>query len=124
MMDFVQSTEPAPIESGPVAMVKLFDLVLLHVGSAGAAAARGDFTAQFDEVMAATRIIDGLNRHLDMEQGGQVALNMRDMYQAISRALLRSVGKPQAVEVSSRLLSGLRDTRNAWAEISGMPLVH
>ena len=76
---------------------------------------------QFDDVMNATRIIDGLNRHLDMEAGGQVALNLRDMYQAISKALLRSVGKTDAGEASDRLIEGLRTTRDAWAEISGMP---
>lgn len=123
MMDTAQVTPPTVPESGPIAVVQLYDTVLLHVGRAAAAARKKDFTTQFDEVMKATRILDGLNRHLDMEAGGQVALNLRDMYQAISRALLRSVGKDCAGDASDRLIAGLRDTRNAWAEISGMKLI-
>jgi flagellar protein FliS len=122
-MNSAQVSQPAAIESSPVAVVQLYDTILLHVGRAGAAARKCDFQTQFDEVMKATRIVDGLNRHLDMEQGGQVATNLRDMYQAVSRALLRSVGKESAGDACDRLVVGLRDTRNAWAEISGMPQI-
>jgi flagellar biosynthetic protein FliS len=123
MMDTAQVTPPTVPESGPIAVVQLYDTILLHVSHAANAARAKDFTTQFDEVMKATRILDGLNRHLDMAAGGQVAINMRDMYQATSRALLRSVGKDSAGEACDRLMVGLRDTRNAWAEISGMPLI-
>lgn len=123
MMDTALPNEPAAADPGPVAVVQLYDTVLLHVSRAAAAARKGDFQKQFDEVMSATRIVDGLNRHLDMERGGQVAVNLREMYQAISRALLRSVGKDTAGEACDKLIAGLRDTRNAWAEISGMPLI-
>jgi flagellar protein FliS len=123
MMDTVQSSQPTPANAGPVAVVQLYDTILMHVGRAAQAARKGDFQVQFDQVMSATRIIDGLNRHLDMEQGGQVAINLRDMYQAVSRALLRSVGKEDAGEACDKLIDGLKDTRNAWAEISGMPKI-
>ena len=123
MMDTVQSSQPTPANAGPVAVVQLYDTILMHIGRAAQAARKGDFQMQFDEVMSATRIIDGLNRHLDMEKGGQVAINLRDMYQAVSRALLRSVGKEDAGEACDRLVSGLKDTRNAWAEICGMPQI-
>jgi flagellar protein FliS len=119
MMESAQSNQATPVEAGTVAMVKLYDTILLHVGHAVEAAGKGDFQGQFDAIMKATRIIDGLNRHLDMEQGGQVAVNMREMYQALSRALLRSVGKTDAIGAYDRMLDGLRQTRNAWAEISG-----
>lgn len=120
-MNAISTSTPRATEPSPVAVVQLYDTILLHIGRAAAAARAGDFQKQFDEVMNATRIIDGLNRHLDMEAGGQVAINLRDMYQAISKALLRSVGKLDAGEACDRLIEGLRDTRDAWAEISGMP---
>jgi flagellar protein FliS len=123
MMDTVQSSQPTPPETNSVAVVQLYDTILLHVSRAAAAARRGEFQVQFDEVMSATRIVDGLNRHLDMETGGQVAVNMREMYQAVSRALLRSVGKEEAGDACDKLIAGLRDTRNAWASISGMPQI-
>jgi flagellar protein FliS len=122
-MDTAIYSEPADTGINKVAVVQLYDTILLHVGRAGDAARRGDFQVQFDEVMKATRIIDGLNRHLDMQQGGQVALNLRDMYESVSRALLRSIGKDSAGEACDILTSGLRETRNSWAEIAGMPLL-
>jgi flagellar protein FliS len=120
-MSYVQATQPIATESSPVAVVQLYDTILLHVGRAADAARQGNFQKQFDEVMNATRIVDGLNRHLDMELGGQVALNLRDMYESVSRALLRSVGKETAGEACDKLITAIRDTRNAWAEICGMP---
>jgi len=120
-MNAISTSQPRATDSSPVAVVQLYDTILLHIARAGDAARGGDFQKQFDEVMNATRIIDGLNRHLDMEAGGQVALNLRDMYQSISKALLRSVGKTDAGEACDRLIEGLRNTRDAWAEISGVP---
>lgn len=120
-MNAISTNTSRDTEPSPVAVVQLYDTILLHIGRAADASRRGDFQKQFDEVMSATRIIDGLNRHLDMEAGGQVAVNLRDMYQAISKALLRSVGKTDAGEACDRLIEGLRETRDAWAEISGMP---
>jgi flagellar biosynthetic protein FliS len=121
-MSTIQSNPSAVIESSPTAVVQLYDTILLHVGRASEAARKGDFQVQFDEVMNATRIVDGLNRCLDMTQG-QVALNLRDMYESVSRALLRSVGKPSAEEACDKLIVAMRDTRNAWAEICGVPPV-
>lgn len=122
-MSTTQSMPAPATESSPTAVVQLYDTILLHVGRASEAARKGDFQVQFDEVMNATRIVDGLNRCLDMAQGGQVALNLRDMYESVSRALLRSVGKPSAEEACGKLIVALRDARNAWAQICGLPPV-
>lgn len=122
-MSTTQTNSPVVTESSPAAVVQLYDTILLHVGRAAEAARKGDFQVQFDEVMNATRIVDGLNRCLDMNEGGQVALNLRDMYESVSRALLRSVGKPSAEEACEKLIMAMRNTRNAWAEISGMPKI-
>lgn len=111
---------PSVPEASPAVVVKLYDLILGHVAQAAAAAHESDFQGQFDQVMSATRIIDGLNRCLDMERGGDVARNMRDMYESVSRALMRSIGKAEAEQACATLISALRDTRNAWAEISGV----
>lgn len=104
-------------------VVMLYDGILVRITRAGDSARKGDYQKQFEYVLSAARIIDGLNRHLDMQQGGQVALNLRDMYESVSRALLRSIGKDSAGEACDILTSGLRETRNSWAEIAGMPLL-
>ncbi len=111
------------LESSPVAVVKLYDTIMLHINRAGAAASTGDYQTQFTEVMNATRIIDGLNRCLDMDQGGRTAQSLRDMYEAVSRALLRSVGKTSGAEACQRLVGAVAETRDAWATIAGVPLL-
>jgi len=101
-------------------VVMLYDGILVRISRAGDAARRGDYQKQFEYVMSAARIIDGLNRHLDMERGGQVAINLRETYEAVARCLFRSVGKETAAEACDRLIVAVRELRDAWAEIAGM----
>jgi len=117
------STSSATIEASPSAVVKLYDTIMMHINKAGAAASIGDYQTQFTEVMSATRIIDGLNRCLDMDKGGKTAQSLRDMYEAVSRALLRSVGKTTGAEACQRLVGAVAETRDAWATIAGLPLL-
>lgn len=118
------STADIPLEASPIAVVKLYDTIMMHINKAAAAADAGDYQAQFAEVMSATRIIDGLNRCLDMEKGGKTAQSLRDMYEAVSRALLRSVGKVSGAEACQRLVGAVGETRDAWATIAGVPLLN
>jgi len=118
-----ETNTAATVEASPGAVVKLYDTVLLHINRAAQAASAGDYQTQFTEVMSATRIIDGLNRCLDMEKGGRTAVSLREMYEAVSRALLRSVGKVGGAEACQRLVGAVSETRDAWATIAGMPLL-
>jgi flagellar protein FliS len=101
-------------------VVMLYDGILVRIARAGDSARKGDYQKQFEYVMSAARIIDGLNRHLDMERGGEVAANLRDTYEAVARCLFRSVGKETAAEACDRLVVAVRELRDAWAEIAGM----
>ena len=99
-------------------VVMLYDGILTRIARAADAARQGDFQSQFEAVMSAARIIDGLNRHLDMEKGGQVAKGLRETYEAVARALFRSVGKETGAEACDRLLVAVRELRDAWAEVA------
>ena len=101
-------------------VVMLYDGILVRITRAADAARNGDYQKQFEYVMSAARIIDGLNRHLDMEKGGQLAINLRDTYESVARCLFRSVGKESAAEACDRLIIAVRELRDAWAEIAGM----
>jgi flagellar protein FliS len=103
------------------AVVMLYDGIMVRIANAGEAARKEDYDKQFKYVMSAARIIDGLNRCLDMEKGGSVAIGLREMYEAVARALFRSCGKPTGGEVADRLVAAVRLTRDAWAEIAGLP---
>lgn len=100
------------------AIVLLYDRILFHIAGARRAAERKDWEVQFNEVMRAGRIVDGLNRCLDMKAGGTVAVKLRDMYTSVDRALLSSVARPNAVEALDRVSAGVVRTRDAWAEIA------
>jgi flagellar protein FliS len=101
-------------------VVMLYDGILIRITKAAEHARAGEFQKQFEMVMSATRIIDGLNRHLDMERGGDVAVRLRETYEAVARALFRSVGKQSAAEACDRLIVAVRELRDAWAEIGGL----
>ncbi len=101
------------------AVVMLYDGILIRITKAAEHARAGDFQKQFECVMSAARIIDGLNRHLDMERGGEVAVRLRDTYESVARALFRSVGKSTAPEACERLVVAVRELRDAWATIAG-----
>jgi flagellar protein FliS len=103
------------------AVVMLYDGIMVRTRRAAEAARAGDYETQFNEVLSAAKIIDGLNRCLDMEQGGQVAVSLRAMYEAVSKALLRSTGKRNGAEILDGLVEAVRLTRDAWAEIAGVP---
>ena len=107
----------------PVAVVQLYDAAIKHMGKAAIGAASGDFEAQMTEIAAAVHIFNGLNDCLDIEVGGQVAQNLRDMYQAVTKTLLSSVGQENAAELCERMIVAVKETRNAWAEIAHMEKV-
>jgi flagellar protein FliS len=104
------------------AIVLLYDKALTCIACAAAAASRGDYQTQFDEVRKAVKIFNGLNNCLDMEQGGRVAASLREMYLAVVKALYSSVGYSTGEDALRRVASAVRVTRDAWAEISGVPL--
>jgi flagellar protein FliS len=103
------------------AVVMLYDGVLARIARAAQANLDGDYERQFNEVMSAAKIVDGLNRCLDMEVGGAVAANLRSLYETISTGLLRSTGRQYGATYLKQLGDAVRVTRDAWAEIAGIP---
>jgi len=59
----------------------LFDAVLLAVGSARVAIGRGDVAGKGEQIGRAVRILDeGLKATLNLERGGELAANLRNLY--------------------------------------------
>lgn len=115
----ISAYQAAQLTTPPLKIVvMLYDGILARISRAAEAARQGDSQKQFEAVMSAARIIDGLNRYLDMEKGGQVAKGLRETYEAVARALFRSVGKETGAEACDRLLVAVRELRDAWAEIA------
>lgn len=102
------------------AIVLLYDEILKRIALAASAARRKDFETQFNEVMYAAKIINGLDSCLDMDRGGTVAVSLREMYKAVVQALLGSVGRKNGAQACERLGDAVRMTRDAWAEVAGL----
>lgn len=113
----IQTTPPLQ------AVVLLYDGVLVRLRNASDAAGRGDFGEQFNQILRATDILRGLLAALDQGQGGELANKLRDTYEANMRAMMTSVGRANAQDCLRRIADGLRELRNAWSEIAGMPLL-
>ncbi len=111
----IQTTPPLQ------AVVMLYDGVLVRIRNATTAAGNGDFSEQFNQIVRANDILRGLMAALDVEQGGTLAIHLRDAYEANMRALLSAVGRRDTEQYLSRVVVSLRELRNAWAEIAGMP---
>ena len=59
----------------------LFEALLQSVGTARSALARGDIVLKCEQIVKAVRIIDeGLKPALNLEQGGALAANLKDLY--------------------------------------------
>lgn len=111
----IQTTPPLQ------AVVLLYDGILVRLRNAAAAVERGDYGEQFNQVMRAIDIIRGLMSSLDMNEGGTLAVRLHETYEANMVAMMRSVGAPNAQDSLNRIADGIRELRNAWSEIAGMP---
>jgi flagellar protein FliS len=78
---------------------------------------RGDMEGKGHHIRWAVSIIEGLRTSLDMEQGGDIASNLNDLYDYMKRVLLEahvSNNVDQLDEVSSLL----REIKEAWDAIA------
>lgn len=103
------------------AVVLLYDGILMRLHQAAAAAGRGDTGAQFTHVRQAAEIVRGLASALDMKRGGPLAANLRRTYYANIQAMMGTVGHPNAAAALGTIAEGLRELRNAWGGIAGLP---
>ncbi len=102
------------------AVVLLFDGILVRVHNAEVAAMNRDYERQFNETSRAVDILRGLLAALDLTRGGDVARRLHDTYAANMLALMHAVGRPDGAECCHRIGDGLRQLRDAWAEIAGV----
>lgn len=100
------------------AVVRLYDTAIKHIEISMDHAASGDLEGQVNEITAAVRIFTGLDESLDLDVGGQVAQNLHEMYQAVNKTLLSSIGQENAAEIGQKMIGSVKKLRNSWAEIA------
>jgi flagellar protein FliS len=95
----------------------LYDGAIRFLTQAAAAVRAGRRDVARDKLRRAQAIIDELTRVLDMQRGGDVAINLRMLYNFCSRHIIDSTlhADPEGYEKVAELLSGLRESWDAIA---------
>ncbi|MEO0435478.1 MAG: flagellar export chaperone FliS [Pseudomonadota bacterium] len=88
----------------------LMEGALDRIASAKGAMNRGDISTQGELVGKAIGIIDGMRASLDLDQGGDIAANLRDLYDYMERRLLEGAARAdsEALDEVSRLMRELK----------------
>lgn len=97
----------------------LFDALQRHLGAAKLAMQSGDIPAKCKQVGAAVRILEeGLIAPLDLDRGGELAANLRNLYDYCVRRLILANAKNDIVlldEVSHLI----EPVASGWKQING-----
>lgn len=105
-------------EESPHRLIQmLMEGFLARVNSAKGAMAHGDIETKGRYISYAIGIVGGLNDALDLEQGGDLALNLRGLYQYINSRLLEAScenNEEKLVEVAGLM----REIKTAWDAIA------
>lgn len=94
----------------------LMEGFLARVNSAKGAIAHGDLEAKSQYISKAIGIIGGLNEALDMDQGGDLAQNLRQLYGYICNRLLQA-SRDNDPEILNEVGGLMRDIKEAWDAI-------
>lgn len=99
----------------------LFDGALDAIAQAKGHMTRAETPEKGAMISRAINIVDGLRAALDMETGGDIARNLRDLYDYVESTLVRAnLGNDErAMDEATTLLN---EIRGAWAAIA--PLGH
>ncbi|PPD22256.1 MAG: flagellar export chaperone FliS [Methylomonas sp.] len=94
----------------------LMDGFLARVNSAKGAMLHGDMEAKSLYMSKAIGIIGGLNESLDVGQGGDLALNLRGLYDYINMRLLQA-SHENSTEKLDEVAGLMREIKEAWDAI-------
>ncbi len=110
----VQSSSPLEL------VVMLYDGALASMHAARTAIERKDIAGRRDAIAKVLAIVNELQSTLNMEQGGEVAATLDDLYAYVNARLLQAAGQNAVAPLDDaiRVFAGLRD---AWAAIAAQP---
>ena len=123
MMNYGQNqyrkTQVATVDRGRL-IVLLYEGAISFLTKAKACQREGDIPGAATLINRAQDIIDELNASLNMEQGGDIALNLRRLYLFMGDQLVRAKikGDTSPLEEVVRMLSSLNE---AWREALSKP---
>lgn len=104
-------------EDSPHRLIQLLmEGFLARINSAKGAIEHGDFEAKSMYISKAIGIVGGLNEAVDIEKGGDLALNLRQLYDYMGSRLLTASAENN-VAMLDECQSLMRDIKEAWDAI-------
>ena len=98
-------------------VLMLFDGALSAISDARKHMSAGIITEKGSAISRAIAIIeDGLRLSLDMERGGAIALQLRDLYEYLTRRLVEA-NAANSQDMLMEISSLLSELRSAWVQI-------
>jgi flagellar protein FliS len=101
-------------------ILMLLDGAIERIASARGALASGAVDAKNRLLHRAVAIVDELRASLNMEQGGDLASNLGDLYDYCARTLLKA-NLENRPELMDEVVKLLREIRGAWIQIASRP---
>lgn len=113
------ATESAVPHASPHHLVTvLFDGLISSLNVARGAIDRGDVAAKGAAILKATRIIEeGLKGALDVQRGGQLAANLKDLYEFSVRRITEANIRNDRKALQD-VLATIEPIASAWREIA------
>jgi len=97
----------------------LFEGLIQSVGRARASLARGDLAGKGEQIIKAVRILDeGLKPALNLEQGGDIAINLSDLYAYCVMRLTQANLRNDDVALGD-VLKVIEPLAQGWKQIGG-----
>ena len=98
-------------------VVMLYDGAIRFLQRAAAALEAGDHPAKAEYLNKAQAVINELSNSLDLEAGGEIAANLRALYEWMSRHLTAAVVRkdPQAIR---DVIACLTDLNEGWKAVA------
>ena len=104
-------------EESPHRLIQmLMEGFLARINSAKGAMVHGDIKAKSVYISNAIGIVGGLNEALNVEQGGELAINLRQLYDYINLRLLEA-SRENSEEKLNEVLDLMRNIKEAWDAI-------
>lgn len=97
-------------------ILMLYDGLLNHIRIAKQKVARGDYLSKGTHLSKATLIVTELSSALDMEKGGEISANLRNLYTYVLQRLLYANlnNDTAALEEAERIIDMIKD---GWKEM-------
>ena len=104
-------------EESPHRLIQmLMEGFLARINSAKGAMDHGDIKAKSVYISNAIGIVGGLNEALNVEQGGELAINLRQLYDYINLRLLEA-SRENSEEKLNEVMDLMRNIKEAWDAI-------